>query len=343
MSDQIKPTHYCTHAIDDLQKWHKMLSKYAPRSATVLEGVLRLLDQSVKFLLPNGCEIVDPYQIKQSHIDLARLPYPCVAFEAPFERDDGIVQIGAFQQQPATRRIALCWEALPEYEVIPGLYSILEHFPGGGVFVVPIYWGPKNPQWTVALGGSFFPYDNQLIKRPQSQAPEISRITNTALIEAGLGKHSTKEYLSEPFFLFPEIFETAVHKYGSVEQAYAQISLDSRDETMMLIQACSVLNCANVTTETIPAPSQLNRKRVAKGKQPFYTYKVLQLSEQAGSKRGASAGGTHASPRMHLRRGHIRRLDDRMIWVKPAMVNAESPAGRVEKDYQIVTNAPPNT
>jgi hypothetical protein len=42
--------------------------------------------------------------------------------------------------------------------------------------------------------------------------------------------------------------------YGSNrEKAFAQIMLDSRDETMMLVQACSVINCANVQTADVNA------------------------------------------------------------------------------------------
>ena len=44
-------------------------------------------------------------------------------------------------------------------------------------------------------------------------------------------------------------------------------------------------------------------------------------------------GGNHASPRMHLRRGHLRRLPNKVVWVKEAMVNAKSQIGVVDKDY----------
>lgn len=100
-----------------------------------------MLRESVKFLLPNCCDLIDPDELRQAHLDLLRLPYPLVAFEAPWEKgEDGLRQVGEFPQTPATKRIALCWEASPKYEVVPGLNEILSHFPQGGVFVVPIYW-----------------------------------------------------------------------------------------------------------------------------------------------------------------------------------------------------------
>lgn len=340
MKDQIHTLNYSAHAIEELRDVATSYRRFAPQSAVVLERLIVLLEESVKFLLPNCSDIIDPEDLKQAHIDMARLPYPCVAFEASYERKDDIDQIGEFVQSPATKRIALCWEAVPGYEVIPGLYSILEHFPEGGVFIVPIYWGPRDAKWTVALGGSFFPYQNELRKvKLDGPLNPVSQIANSALIEAGLGKVNAKEYACEPFYLFPEFFQSAIDQYGSVEMAYANISVDSRDETMMLIQACSVLNCANVTTSDIPAPISLNKKRTTNGKQPFFSYKVLQLTDERKDSKKGVGGSEHSSPRMHLRRGHLRRLENKVVWVRPAIINAESTSGAVFKDYAVKPSA----
>ena len=45
---------------------------------------------------------------------------------------------------------------------------------------------------------------------------------------------------------------------------------------------------------------------------------------------------THTSPRMHLRRGHLRQLERKVVWVRPAMINAESTRGVVHKYYGVV-------
>ncbi len=133
----------------------------------------------------------------------------------------------------------------------------------------------------------------------------------------------------------PEVFDQTVAFYNDREKAVAQIILDSHDETMVLIQACSVINCANVTTAEIQAPTALNKKRQEKGKQPFFSYKVLQLSDDRREAGRRGSGGIHASPRMHLRRGHLRRLESKVVWVRPSMVNAGSSAGAVVKDYAV--------
>jgi hypothetical protein len=333
-SDQIEVKNYSAHAMEDLRKFACNVQDYAPVSAGVLQRVVHMLEHSVKFLLPNCCDIFDPHETRQAHHDLVRLPYPCVAFEAPWEKEGGSLQLGEFEQWPATKRIALCWEPHPQYELLPGLNSVVNAFPAGGVFVLPIYWGPKFPHWMVSLGGIFYPYGNVFEERSIEDAPPASRIANAALTEAGRAA-STKHYRSEPFYILPEYFDMTVQQRGSREKAYAQIMLDAADETTMLVQACSMLHCANVTTAEIAPSTALNKSRQAKGKQPFFTYKVLQLSDHrlVNGDNGAHAG--HARPRMHLRRGHLRRLPNKVIWVRPAMINTSSQDGIVVKDYAV--------
>lgn len=335
-NDQVQPLNYCAHAIEDMRELEAILRGGAPESARVFRRLIGMLQHSVKFILPNCCDLIDPNELRQAHLDLTRLPFPCVAFEAPWEKEDGIEQLGEFQQTPATKRIALCWEASPEYELLPGLNSILDAFPEGGVFVLPIYWGPEYRRWTVALGGSFVPYENTIQDVKLEESLPASRIAHAATIEAGLTKSKAKQFRAEPFYLLPEFYEKTLAAYGgNREKAYAQIILDSRDEVQTVVQACSVINCANVTTAEISAPVALNKKRQEKGKQPFFSYKVLQLSDERREAGKGGAGGNHASPRMHLRRGHLRRLESKVVWVRPAMVNAGSNTGVVLKDYAV--------
>jgi hypothetical protein len=267
-----------------------------------------------------------------------RLPYPCVAFEAPWEKgEDGPQYMGDFLQSTMTKRIALCWDSR-HFEPLQGINHFFDIFEDGGVFVLPLYWGPEHKKWTVALGGSFVPYGVELNKADLSGGMPATRIANAAKIAAGHAHAKSMQIRSEPFPIMPEFYEWAVATYGSREKANAQIILDSHDEVMMLIQACSVINCANVTTSDVEAPVALNKKRLASGKQPFFSYKVLELAEERKATSRGGSGSHHASPRMHLRRGHLRQLERKVIWVRPAMINAESTRGVVHKDYSV---APP--
>ncbi len=102
--------------------------------------------------------------------------------------------------------------------------------------------------------------------------------------------------------------------------------------TLNLIAA---LRCTNVHTDSIPASSALNKKRMTNGKPPFSEYKILTISQPKGYPQRTGLTGTHASPRQHLRRGHIRHLaDERLVWVNQCLVG-NAADGHIVKDYRV--------
>lgn len=82
-NDDVKRLNYCAHAIEDLRGTEAMFREVAPESAAALRRVIGMLQTSIKFILPNCCNLIDPEELRQAHLDLTRLPFPCVAFEAP--------------------------------------------------------------------------------------------------------------------------------------------------------------------------------------------------------------------------------------------------------------------
>lgn len=337
--DHVQVLNYCAHAIEDLRELEKVFRYQMPATAQVYRYLIGMLQDSVKFIMPNRCNLIDPDDVRQAHLDQTRLPYPCVAFEAPWSQENFQEMLGEYRQTPATKRIALCWDASSGYEPAPGLNGILTAFPEGGTFVLPIYWGPEYRQWTVGLGGTFVPYENTVQNLELDGAMPASRIAHAAKLDAGLASAKAKEFRAEPFYILPELYEQTLRMHGGrTDKVFGQILLDSHDETQMLIQACSVLNCANITTSEVSTSKILNQKRKKKGKQPFFTYKVLQVSDERKQSGKPGTGGSHASPRMHLRRGHLRRLESKTIWVRPTMVKAGSTAGVVAKDYAVTVS-----
>lgn len=129
MKDTITPLNYTKEAIKDLSVMEKGLRSNAPLTSYIMRQVIDMLDSSVKFILPNCCDIIEPEEYRQTHFDLARLPYPVVTFEIPWFKDNVETQIGDFNISPSSRRIALCWEARqsfnPSRDVIQSLTLIL--------------------------------------------------------------------------------------------------------------------------------------------------------------------------------------------------------------------------
>lgn len=337
--DDVHPLNYCAHAIEDLHKQERAFRECKRAAdALVYRNLIDLLMQSVKFILPNCCDLFDPDTLRQAHLDQLHLPYPCVAFEAPWIKADvGPEYVGGRLQITATKRIALCWDLASHPNVAPEL-DILSLKFGGGVCVAPIYWGPELAQWTVAIGGTFVPYDSVVQDLDRTRISAASALARNALIEIGQIKANATGFGSQPFVLAPQLFEESLGHFGGADEATAAIIMDSHDEVMTAIQACSVINCSNVATTDVSPAEKLNRKRIANGKQPFFTYKLLQLDDEPLPVRSEGRGGHHASPRRHLRRGHRRMLSSgRAIYVRSAMVNANSRRGIVDKDYAVTT------
>lgn len=102
--------------------------------------------------------------------------------------------------------------------------------------------------------------------------------------------------------------------------------------TLSLVQA---LQCSNVETEIIPAPDKLNKHRVARGAIPFSSYHILTIKNATGQRRYDEPAGSHASPRQHLRRGHIRRTHrGQTVWVNQHIVGRDAEAC-ITKDYRV--------
>jgi len=79
--------------------------------------------------------------------------------------------------------------------------------------------------------------------------------------------------------------------------------------------------------------SSTTRRKIAQAKTPTYDWTTVYI-EPSGL-RSESCGGTHESPRLHDRRGHLRRLrSGRNVWVKPCKVGDAS-KGAVWHDYAI--------
>jgi len=301
-----------------------------PTTARNIGILADLMAKAQKFLLPNCAEMVDPVHLNGAHLDLLRLPYPITIFEAPWENDEPNA-FGAGERK-SSRRITVCWELSDDFDPFSGLNALVKRaFPDGGTFIYPVFYDDGSKTWSAGIGGQFVPYDYSADN--MSDAP-ASVIAHDTLRQSGRLNERGFRFRAEPFVVVNEGFDILVQENGAnIYSAMSKVILDSNDEVTMTVQACAVLNCANVETLEIKPSSTANARRSASKKTPFFTYKVLQI---AAHNRGLeNLGGSNASPRTHLRRGHIRRLENKTTWVRASMVNPGSDKGRVEKDYKL--------
>jgi len=80
-----------------------------------------------------------------------------------------------------------------------------------------------------------------------------------------------------------------------------------------------------------------NRRKIAQGKPPTYDWNTVIIGPKIGKRE--HQGGTHASPRLHDRRGHLRHLSTgKNVWVKACKVGSAE-LGAVFHDYEIIPSA----
>ena len=99
----------------------------------------------------------------------------------------------------------------------------------------------------------------------------------------------------------------------------------------------AAINCSNVTTRDVSPPWKLNAKRIKNGKPPFSVFKtlVINVGEDDGESAEGGIGGHHSSPRLHLRRCHLRNLaSGKCVMVKAHTVGRRE-NGTVVKDYSV--------
>jgi hypothetical protein len=101
-------------------------------------------------------------------------------------------------------------------------------------------------------------------------------------------------------------------------------------------RAIVVLNATTEGVLTPYLPSKFRRRMKSRKKHhKLVEYKVLKLDLKRLEARKEAQGGHHASPRLHVRRGHWRAYKDgHKKWIKPMWVG-DKEAGMVQKDYEI--------
>ncbi len=101
-----------------------------------------------------------------------------------------------------------------------------------------------------------------------------------------------------------------------------------------LFTLLGALNATGTSLQRISPPQQLNQRRRKRGGSLIRTHTHIVIGERTSGK--TDRGGIHASPRFHVRRGHIRELPTgNKTWVRPCVVG-DPKNGTNTHDYKIV-------
>lgn len=105
----------------------------------------------------------------------------------------------------------------------------------------------------------------------------------------------------------------------------------------------SAMNCCNVERIEEKAPPKLNTARAKRSKMPLFSTWTLNINLAHPGSSSSKSNGTHASPRVHLRRGHVRRYQSGLwVWVQPCVVGNKA-LGLIHKDYAVTKSDEPET
>jgi hypothetical protein len=293
---------------------HGAILKTAPLMAQVIEELCRLLDKAVKFEMPeNGCVVESKKVVEILDRDILALPFPLIVLEYPhsdFSRLNPITNIAP------RKRIALCMDLKgDEKELIPQIFAKgLSNFRAHGcIAVIPIYY--IDNMWLPSVFAS-------LIQKDEPGPDEI--IIDTPHPEYKDASRSNKVSVKVCPIL-PEAANRLIDNIG-IDKAINNALADNNDEVVAVSSLMVALSCSNVSTVLVPAPVKLNKKRKKSGKLPLYDYRIVVVDTHDSVKKypmsQPSGDSTRKSPREHLRRGHIRRLGDRRIWVQSAIVGS---------------------
>lgn len=144
-------------------------------------------------------------------------------------------------------------------------------------------------------------------------------------------------FQGRPGMLTPNFFYYALKRRSS-EDLLNDFFHDLAHEVYVVLELLEALSCVNVgaITHQEPLAPAVAQRRAKTGKLPIFETKRLSiLFERKQTFKSRGPAGDRASPRQHMRRGHIRRLSgDRNIWVSPCVVG-DPEAGIIEKTYEI--------
>jgi hypothetical protein len=298
------------------------------RDAESARKLSSAIKHSVHFAIQDGGEIFDD-KLKGLRGEMLRLPYRMITVEYFVNKNDDNVSDAAPVHAP--KRVAVAVDS--DKELTLSLCDnqtrfMMSKFPGDRIITIYAvdviegldHWIPMPFGLMLPSCWDAVPNDAVIVK------PLIDRRDQGAGLLAGI-----------PTILLQDMFDHNV-KAGGIELAIQEGLHDISAETRAVLELCEALSCSNVTSDVLQPASSKNAKRISDKKLPIYETRCLSIiAPTTTSGRSEGLGGTHRSPRQHLRRGHIRRIaEERKIWVNSCVVGAKS-QGVIEKTYTVST------
>lgn len=257
------------------------------------------IERSIHFCMPDGGKILND-NLKGISGSKIKLPYESVTIECCIPNSKYIKDNTAYSTK---KRIILAQEL-----TVRG-----KDYEEYGTFFSSIYFDEGELNWILFPVSFFIPQDVGLVE----QSCKYGNLQGEAIITMRT--------------LYDHMFKPDKENTHICKKAINVICHD----VLWSLELIEALSCSNVSHEPIETiDPRKNAKRIKAGKLPIYETRILTIKAGKVSSSGKNYGGTHSSPRQHLRRGHIRRLEDKKIWVNACVVGKPE-NGVIDKNYHV--------
>ena len=263
--------------------------------AFVLSKMANDIEDSVHFAMPDGGKIFDD-QLRGIQGKTIRLPFPAITIECFFP--DGGEHLDHTRVAVKKRLV----------------FARNVKTKSGPAIDFHVFCCHENGAWVAMTILLSIPFETAIPKQDQFPKGLLGLDAEYNVWLPGLYRLT---YEKDP----NEKFEGAIQ--------------DVLGDVLWSLELLEALSCSNVSHQPIEAiDPRKNAKRIKAGKLPIYETRILTIEAGKSTQSSQSHGGTHASPRQHLRRGHIRRLADKNIWVNSCVVG-KAETGVIEKQYHV--------
>ena len=177
---------------------------------------------------------------------------------------------------------------------------------------------PEGERWHM------LPYVSEMIPRTNVADSEISNLKEM--------ENSDNYKVDKVVGAYYDIGGMAQKIHGNDWEEHAYYNMG--DECQAVLSLIEALSCSNVKATPLPTRQKLNKSAVKRGALPFDEYHILTLDGYTKTTDNSKTFGDRRSPREHLRRGHIRRLENKKIWINSMVVNAGN-HGKIHKSYEL--------
>ena len=321
----ITAKNYAAQAERDIVKNYSQAPSMAAEYPLIEKRFLNPIKNSVHFALPDTGVIFDD-EYRGIRGEEVRLPFPSITLEYYFPYGDGKLEKDHVW---SSKRLILATEYTSE--------QVALEYPE-----YDFDFGEPDMMWIAVYGASFFPEDGLWAVEPfgwlMPSAWDRQFVKKSGETVFSNRFQDSREGVGVNGYILPLIKSILERVHEAEGEAGIQSCVkDIGNETASILELCEALSCSNVHHRAIDTVDPaVNQRRVRDGKVPMYETRTLWID--VPNFEGVSTewqGGTHRSPRQHLRRGHIRNLQSgKKVWVNATVVGAKE-NGMIKKDYAI--------